>query len=166
MLDSTVVTLALPAIGEDLDASTVELQWLINGYLLTIAVLTVTAGRLGDMFGRRLLFVIGLELRPVRLWAMRSAIFGLGTAQLVVTSLALAAIGTALGLSAAQALFIALAGRGSPVQRILEHGVGQVGNGRVVGLVGGVFALLLGQRPIRPGGGDAEHLLDDVAALL
>jgi MFS family permease len=45
MLDSTVVTLALPAIGEDLDASTVELQWLINGYLLTIAVLTVTAGR-------------------------------------------------------------------------------------------------------------------------
>ena len=62
MLDSTVVTLALPAIGEDLDASTVELQWLINGYLLTIAVLTVTAGRLGDMFGRRLLFVIGLAV--------------------------------------------------------------------------------------------------------
>ena len=40
-----------------------------------------------------LLFVIGLELRPVRLWAMRSAIFGLGTAQLVATSLVLAAIG-------------------------------------------------------------------------
>ncbi len=56
-----------------------------------------------------LLFVIGLELRPVRLWAMRSAIFGLGTAQLVVTSLVLAAIGMALGLSAAQALFIGLA---------------------------------------------------------
>ena len=46
-----------------------------------------------------LLFVIGLELRPVRLWAMRSAIFGLGTAQLVVTSLVLAAIGMALGLA-------------------------------------------------------------------
>ena len=40
-----------------------------------------------------LLFVIGLELRPVRLWSMRSAIFGLGTAQLVATSLVLAAIG-------------------------------------------------------------------------
>ena len=56
-----------------------------------------------------LLFVIGLELRPVRLWAMRSAIFGLGTAQLIATSLVLAAIGMALGLSQAQALFIGLA---------------------------------------------------------
>ena len=56
-----------------------------------------------------LLFVIGLELRRVRLWAMRSAIFGLGTAQLVATSLVLAAIGMALGLNLAQALFIGLA---------------------------------------------------------
>jgi glutathione-regulated potassium-efflux system protein KefB len=56
-----------------------------------------------------LLFVIGLELRPIRLWSMRSAIFGLGTAQLVATSLVLAALGIALGLAAAQALFIGLA---------------------------------------------------------
>jgi glutathione-regulated potassium-efflux system protein KefB len=56
-----------------------------------------------------LLFVIGLELRPVRLWAMRSAIFVLGTAQLIATSLVLAAIGMALGLASAQALFIGLA---------------------------------------------------------
>jgi monovalent cation:proton antiporter-2 (CPA2) family protein len=56
-----------------------------------------------------LLFVIGLELRPVRLWAMRSAIFGLGTAQLVATSLLLAGIGVALGLAPTQALFIGLA---------------------------------------------------------
>ena len=56
-----------------------------------------------------LLFVIGLELRPIRLWAMRSAIFGLGAAQLVGTSLLLAAIAAALGLAANQALFIGLA---------------------------------------------------------
>jgi len=56
-----------------------------------------------------LLFVIGLELRPVRLWALRSAIFGLGTAQLVATSLMLAGIGVVLGLAPAQALFIGLA---------------------------------------------------------
>ena len=55
-----------------------------------------------------LLFVIGLELRPIRLWAMRSAIFGLGSAQLVATSLVLAAIGLALGLNFGQALFIGL----------------------------------------------------------
>src|SRR5262249_12895272 len=56
-----------------------------------------------------LLFVIGLELRPVRLWAMRSAIFGLGTAQLAATAAVLAAIGIALGFPPAQALFIGLA---------------------------------------------------------
>jgi glutathione-regulated potassium-efflux system protein KefB len=56
-----------------------------------------------------LLFVIGLELRPVRLWAMRSAIFGLGTAQLMLTGLAIAAIGVGLGLSTGPALFIGLA---------------------------------------------------------
>ena len=56
-----------------------------------------------------LLFVIGLELRPVRLWAMRSAIFGLGVAQLVVTAFVLATIGLALGLATGEALFIGLA---------------------------------------------------------
>ena len=62
MLDSTIVTLALPAIHEDLDASASGLQWIMNAYLLVIAALVVTAGRLGDMFGRRLLFTIGLAV--------------------------------------------------------------------------------------------------------
>ncbi|MEM7193003.1 MAG: monovalent cation:proton antiporter-2 (CPA2) family protein, partial [Pseudomonadota bacterium] len=56
-----------------------------------------------------LLFVIGLELRPIRLWAMRSAIFGLGAAQLFLSAFVLAAIAMALGLSTGQALFVGLA---------------------------------------------------------
>src|SRR6476620_9948634 len=56
-----------------------------------------------------LLFVIGLELRPVRLWGLRSSIFGLGSLQLVTTSLVLGAIGLAAGLSLTQALFVGLA---------------------------------------------------------
>src|ERR1700710_688110 len=60
MLDSTVVSLALPAIRHDVGASAEQLQWMMNSYLLTIAVLVVTAGRLGDMFGRRRLFLIGM----------------------------------------------------------------------------------------------------------
>jgi len=56
-----------------------------------------------------LLFVIGLELRPVRLLAMRSAIFGLGSAQLVATAIVLAAIGLAVGLTNREALFVGLA---------------------------------------------------------
>src|SRR3954470_8257175 len=60
MLDSTVVALALPAIRHDVDASAEGLQWVMNGYLLTIAVLVVTAGRLGDMFGRKRVFLVGM----------------------------------------------------------------------------------------------------------
>jgi EmrB/QacA subfamily drug resistance transporter len=62
MLDSTVVALALPEIRHDVDASSEGLQWVMNGYLLTIAVLVVTAGRLGDMFGRKRVFVAGMVL--------------------------------------------------------------------------------------------------------
>ena len=67
MLDSTVVALALPSIRDDLDASAEALQWVMNAYLLTIAVLVVTAGRLGDMFGRKRVFLIGI------------VVFGLGS---------------------------------------------------------------------------------------
>ena len=56
-----------------------------------------------------LLFVIGLELRPVRLWSMRSAIFGLGAAQLVLTAFVLAGLALALGLATSEALFVGLA---------------------------------------------------------
>jgi len=65
MLDSTVVALALPAIRRDVDASAEGLQWVMNGYLLTIAVLVVTAGRLGDMFGRKRVFLAGMVLFAV-----------------------------------------------------------------------------------------------------
>ena len=65
MLDSTVVALALPEIRHDVDASAEKLQWVMNGYLLTIAVLVVTAGRLGDMFGRKRVFLAGMVLFAV-----------------------------------------------------------------------------------------------------
>jgi EmrB/QacA subfamily drug resistance transporter len=65
MLDSTVVALALPSIRHDVGASAEGLQWVMNGYLLTIAVLVVTAGRLGDMFGRKRVFLAGMVLFAV-----------------------------------------------------------------------------------------------------
>jgi len=65
MLDSTVVALALPEIRGDVGASSEGLQWVMNGYLLTIAVLVVTAGRLGDMFGRKRVFIAGMALFAV-----------------------------------------------------------------------------------------------------
>ncbi|WP_419997150.1 MFS transporter [Streptomyces boninensis] len=58
-LDSTVVNVALPAIGDDFDASLGALQWTVNGYTLTLAALILLGGSLGDRYGRRRLFVIG-----------------------------------------------------------------------------------------------------------
>jgi EmrB/QacA subfamily drug resistance transporter len=60
MLDSTVVALALPVIHDDLGASSEALQWTMNAYLLTIAILVISAGRLGDMFGRKRAFLLGM----------------------------------------------------------------------------------------------------------
>jgi EmrB/QacA subfamily drug resistance transporter len=59
MLDSTVVNVALHTIGEDLDASLAQLQWISNGYLLSLASLILLGGSLGDRYGRRRVFVIG-----------------------------------------------------------------------------------------------------------
>ena len=73
MLDSTVVALALPSIRHDVDASSAGLQWVMNGYLLAITVFVVTAGRLGDMFGRKRLFLLGAAI-----FAVGSAVSGRG----------------------------------------------------------------------------------------
>ena len=81
--------------------------WLLGPYYALDDVNQVL--KFGEFGVVMLLFVIGLELRPVRLWAMRSAIFGLGTAQLLATGLVLAAIGIALGLGTGPALFVGLA---------------------------------------------------------
>jgi EmrB/QacA subfamily drug resistance transporter len=61
-LDGTVVNVALPKIGEDLNASTSALQWILNGYLLTLASLILLGGSLGDRLGRRLIFQVGVAL--------------------------------------------------------------------------------------------------------
>jgi EmrB/QacA subfamily drug resistance transporter len=64
-LDGTVVNVALPEIGRDLDASTSDLQWILNGYLLTLASLILLGGSLGDRHGRRRIFVFGVGLFTV-----------------------------------------------------------------------------------------------------
>lgn len=59
LLDGTVVNVALPTLGRDLDADFADLQWTINGYTLTLAALILLGGSLGDRFGRRRIFVLG-----------------------------------------------------------------------------------------------------------
>jgi EmrB/QacA subfamily drug resistance transporter len=59
-LDGTVVNVALPHIGRDFGASTSSLQWILNGYALTLAALILLGGSLGDRYGRRRIFVLGV----------------------------------------------------------------------------------------------------------
>ncbi len=62
MLDNTVVNVALPTIQQKFGATTSALEWIVNGYTLSLAVLMVTMGKLGDVFGRKRLFLIGLTV--------------------------------------------------------------------------------------------------------
>jgi EmrB/QacA subfamily drug resistance transporter len=99
MLDSTVVALALPSIQRELDASAAGLQWVMNAYLLTIGALVVTAGRLGDMFGRRAVFAIGMVV-----FAAGSALSGAAWSEVAIV-----AGRVAQGIGAAPMLALSLA---------------------------------------------------------
>jgi EmrB/QacA subfamily drug resistance transporter len=59
-LDATVVNVALPAISDDLDTGLADQQWVVEAYLLALVALLLVGGSLGDQFGRKRLFVIGL----------------------------------------------------------------------------------------------------------
>src|SRR5919204_2249289 len=65
LLDITIVNVALPDIGRELGASFDQLQWVVDAYALTLASLLLTAGSLADLFGRRIVFAIGLGLFTV-----------------------------------------------------------------------------------------------------
>ena len=60
LLDVTIVQVALPSIGADLGATEAQLEWIVSGYMLAFAVGLITGGRLGDLFGRRRVFLIGI----------------------------------------------------------------------------------------------------------
>lgn len=92
LLDSTVVNVALPHIGEDLGADTADLQWTVNAYMLTLAGLILLGGSLGDRYGRRRVFVIGT------VWfAAASLLCGLApNAGVLVAARALQGVGGAL----------------------------------------------------------------------
>ncbi|MDP9408746.1 MAG: DHA2 family efflux MFS transporter permease subunit [Actinomycetota bacterium] len=92
LLDTTVVNLALPTIGSDLGADVAGLQWTVTGYLLPLASLILLGGSLGDRFGRRRVFGVGV------VWfAVASLLCALApTVELLVAARALQGVGGAL----------------------------------------------------------------------
>jgi EmrB/QacA subfamily drug resistance transporter len=62
MLDNTVVNVALPSIQKDLNVGISELEWIVTAYALTFAALLITGGKLGDLYGRKLIFIVGIGI--------------------------------------------------------------------------------------------------------
>jgi EmrB/QacA subfamily drug resistance transporter len=91
-LDGTVVNVALRTIGRDLDATLPELQWVTNGYMLSLASLILIGGSLGDRFGRKRVFLLG-----VTWFAVASALCGLSqTPEQLIAARVVQGIGAAL----------------------------------------------------------------------
>ena len=90
-LDNTILNVALPTLGRDLQASSSQLQWIVDAYMLVFAGLLLTAGALGDRFGRRRALSFGLAV-----FGLGSALSALsGTAGMLIASRALMGVGGA-----------------------------------------------------------------------
>src|SRR3954453_23523128 len=139
MLDNTIVNFALPSIPKDLGASIGGLEWTINGYTLSFAVLLATGGRLGDIFGRRLMFMTGVVI-----FALSSA-----TAGLAPSTLALVLSRVAQGVGAA----LMMPGTLSIITDAFPAGE----RGKAMGTWAGVSALALAIGPVL-GGFLTEHV--------
>jgi EmrB/QacA subfamily drug resistance transporter len=104
VLDGTIVNVALPSIRDDLGFSQTSLAWVVNGYLLTFGGFLLLGGRLGDLFGQRRMFLIGIGL-----FTAASLACGVATSQgQLVASRAIQGLGGALVAAVALSLVMTL----------------------------------------------------------
>src|SRR5438045_4104704 len=140
VLDTTIVNVALPSIRADLGFSQTSLAWVVNAYLLTFGGFLLLGGRLGDLFGHRRLFLLGIGL-----FTAASIACGLSTTQgLLVAARAVQGLGGAVASAVSLSLMMNLFTE--PAERAKAMGVfGFVaaGGGSVGVLLGGVLTDLL-----------------------
>jgi len=142
LLDLTIVNIAIPAMRRGLHASLPQIGWVINAYIIVLAVLMITAGRLGDLRGRRSLFIVG-----VIVFTLASAASGISqTAAELIAARAVQGLGAALLLPQTMAMIIATfpANRRGAAMGIWG---GVAGLATIAGpTVGGVLVTYLGWR--------------------
>jgi EmrB/QacA subfamily drug resistance transporter len=103
MLDNTVVSLALPTIQHDLDASLTQIEWVVNAYTLVFAVVLLTGGKVADLVGRRRIFVAGLVIFTASSLACGLA----GSGGALISARAVQGVGAALMLPATLSIITA-----------------------------------------------------------
>ncbi|MFD7440465.1 MFS transporter [Streptomyces sp. NPDC059909] len=143
IMDTAIINVALPSIGEALGSGSAGLSWVANAYLITFGGLLLLGGRAADLLGHRRMFLAGLGLL-----AAASAVGGLAqSAGALVAARAAQGIGAALAAAAAFALLLILFPDGPGRHRALGAFAGMGGLGGVLGTVlGGVLTDLLGWR--------------------
>jgi EmrB/QacA subfamily drug resistance transporter len=132
-LDQTAVSVALPAMQLDLNANNTEIQWIVNAYLLTTACILILGGKLGDMFGYKNMFIIG-----VLIFIISSATIALAQVEMeAIISRAVQGIGAALMIP------------GSNV--IVFNAFGEKERGRALGIQVSIASLFLCLGPMLGG---------------
>ena len=131
VLDATIANIALPYIQIDLDISNANLPWIVTGYALAFGSLLLLGGRLGDLYGRRKVFIIGLVV-----FAVASLLGGLATSEpLLLAARGLQGLGAALASPAALALITTTFPAGPARNRAFAVYAAMSGAGAAVGLI-------------------------------
>ena len=131
VLDATIANIALPFIGQDLDITQANLSWIVTGYALAFGGLLLLGGRLGDLYGRRRVFMIGLTV-----FAVASLLGGLAQSEgLLLASRGLQGLGAALASPAALALITTTFPAGPQRNRAFAVYAAMSGAGAAVGLI-------------------------------
>jgi EmrB/QacA subfamily drug resistance transporter len=131
VLDSTIANIALPYIGRDLDISQANLTWIVTGYALAFGGLLLLGGRLGDLYGRRRLFMTGLVT-----FSIASLLGGLAANEgMLLASRALQGVGAAMAAPAALALITTTFAAGPARNRAMAAYATMSGVGAAIGLI-------------------------------
>jgi EmrB/QacA subfamily drug resistance transporter len=143
MIDFTIVQVALPSIGREFDVSVNGLQWIVTAYGLTLAGFLMLSGRMGDIYGHKRLFIIG-----VLVFSLASLAGGLAPSEIVlIVARVLQGLGAAMASATGLSILVAAFPEGKERNRALGVFAAASGSGFAAGMIlGGVITTTLGWR--------------------